>query len=107
MIDDEQQVSEDLFVRPGMYFNPQTEVMIIVDDSPELDGNIFNMEEFEGAELVRISEEVPVDRDQCDRILEEFQTRYHLGGAESVSLTAAEQQGDELGLDEVQEIGRE
>ncbi len=107
MSDDVQKVSEDLFVRPGMYFNPQTEVIVIIDASPELDGNIFNMEEFEGAELVQISEEVPVDRDQCDRILEEFQTRYHIGGDGSVSSTAAEQQGDELEIDEAQEIGRE
>ena len=107
MVDDEVNVSEDFFIRPGMYFNPQTEVIVIVDDSPELDGNIFNMEEFEGAELVQISEEVPVDREQCDRILEEFQIRYHAGGDESISATAAEQQDEYADPDVVQEVGRE
>ena len=25
---------DELIIRPGTYFNPQTEVMIVVDDSP-------------------------------------------------------------------------
>ena len=32
------------------------------------------MEPFEGANWVRISDEVPVDEEQRDRLLEEFQT---------------------------------
>src|SRR5205823_3454197 len=39
---------DDLLVRPGTYFNPQTEVLVVVDDSQEMDTEIFNMEEFEG-----------------------------------------------------------
>ena len=35
----------DLLVQPGTYFNPQTEVVVIVDDSPSIDQEIFNMEE--------------------------------------------------------------
>jgi hypothetical protein len=48
---------DELTVRPGSYFNPQTEVLIVVDDSPELDAEIFDMEEFEGADWVLISDE--------------------------------------------------
>ena len=48
---------EEIVTRPGVYFNPQTEVMIVVDDSAELDGEIFNMEEFEGSDWVLISDE--------------------------------------------------
>ena len=40
---------DDLVNRPGTYFNPQTEVVIVVDDSPEIDAEIFDMEELEGA----------------------------------------------------------
>ena len=40
---------EDLAVQPGTYFNPQTEVVVIVDDSASIDQEIFNMESFEGA----------------------------------------------------------
>jgi hypothetical protein len=51
---------EDLTARPGMYFNPQTEVLVIIDDSTSIDSEIFNMEEFEGADWVLISDDVPV-----------------------------------------------
>ena len=49
---------DELVNRPGTYFNPQTEVLVVVDDSPELDSEIFNMEEFEGADWVLISDEI-------------------------------------------------
>jgi hypothetical protein len=52
---------EDLVVRPGTYFNPQTEVLLVVDDSPDLDSEIFDMEDYEGADWVLISDETPVD----------------------------------------------
>ena len=37
---------EELLVRPGCYLNPQTEIMVVIDDSSAIDGEIFNMEEF-------------------------------------------------------------
>ena len=66
---------DELLNRPGTYFNPQTEVLIVVDDSPELDSEIFNMEEFEGAEWVLISDETPVDEHRRDELLETFQVQ--------------------------------
>src|SRR5919201_1771856 len=68
---------EDLVNRPGTYFNPQTEVVLIVDDSPEIDAEIFNMEVFEGAEWVLISDEVPVEEHVRDELIERFQARHH------------------------------
>lgn len=94
---------EELLNRPGTYFNPQTEVLVVVDDSPELDGEIFNMEEFEGADWVRISDEVPVDEDRRDELLQRFQVHYHPG---DVSELGADDTDDELELDD-QEAGRE
>ena len=79
---------DDMLVRPGTYFNPQTEVVVIVDDSTSIDQEIFNMEAYEGSEWVRISDDVPVDEDGLDATLEEFQTHYSAGAA--VSETAAE-----------------
>src|SRR5436305_10408619 len=67
---------DDLVNRPGTYFNPQTEVLVVVDDSPELDAEIFNMEEFEGADWVLISEESPIDENRRDELLETFQVRH-------------------------------
>jgi hypothetical protein len=85
---------EELLVRPGTYFNPQTEVVVVVSDSPSIDQEIFNMEAYEGAEWVRISDEVPVDEDTLDESLQAFQTSYHPGASDSVSESALEQ-GDE------------
>jgi hypothetical protein len=99
---------EELADVPGIYFNPQTEVVVIVDDSASIDQEVFNIEAFEGADWVRISDEVPVDEEQRDRMLEQFQTRYHPGAGGSVSETALEQGDDELDADEDgQDPGRE
>src|SRR5262249_59646680 len=74
---------EELVNRPGTYFNPQTEVLVVVDDSPELDSEIFNMEEFEGADWVLISDEVAVDDDRRDELLQSFQARHGSGDFEA------------------------
>jgi hypothetical protein len=66
---------DELIIRPGTYFNPQTEVLVVVDDSPELDSEIFHLEQYEGADWVLISDEVPVDEHARDDLLERFQTR--------------------------------
>lgn len=99
---------EELTLRPGTYFNPQTEVLVVVDDSPEIDGEIFNMEEYEGADWVLVSDEVPVEERRRDELLEDFQTHYHAGDAQSVSETALEleENGDPEDEDG-QEVGRE
>jgi len=99
---------EELVVQPGTYFNPQTEVVVVVDDSASIDQEIFNMESFEGADWVRIADDVAVDEQARDELLEHFQTHYHPGGGGSVSGTALEQGDDEVDEDERgQEIGRE
>jgi hypothetical protein len=99
---------EELLVQPGTYFNPQTEVIVIVDDSASLDQEVFNMEDYEGAEWVRVSDDVPVDEDRRDEALERFQTHYHPGSGGSVSETALEQGDDELDGEETgQDPGRE
>jgi hypothetical protein len=93
---------EELVNRPGSYFNPQTEVLVVVDDSPELDAEIFNMEEFEGADWVLISDEVPVDDDRRDQLLEAFQKR-HAGD----DFDADPDEEPEEYEEEVEELGRE
>ena len=75
---------DDLLVRPGTYLNPQTEVLVVVDDSSSIDGEIFNLEEYEGADWVRISDEVPVDESALDEAFENFQSAFDPTG-ETVS----------------------
>jgi hypothetical protein len=64
---------DELAIRPGTYFSPSTEVLIVVDDSQELDAEIFHREQYEGADWVLISDEVPVDEHRRDELLESFQ----------------------------------
>lgn len=75
---------DQLANQPGTYFNPQTEVIVIVDDSVSVDQDVFDLEDFEGAEWVRICEEVPVDEHALEEAMEDFQSTYHPTG-ESIS----------------------
>jgi hypothetical protein len=93
---------DELVNRPGTYFNPQTEVLLIVDDSPQIDTEIFNMEKYEGADWVLISDEVPIEEHDRDALLERFQIHLHAGAAEDES----DEGEDELEADE-QDPGRE
>ena len=90
---------EDLLIRPGTYFNPQTEVMVVVDDSPSMDSEIFNMEEFEGADWVLVSDDLPLDEAQRDELLEGFQSAYHGGDGRAV----ASEDDEDLDFDEDEE----
>jgi hypothetical protein len=65
---------EEMLNQPGTYFNPQTEVVVIVDDSAAPDQEVFNnLEGYEGADWVRVSDDVPVDEESRDRALESFE----------------------------------
>jgi hypothetical protein len=97
MADERRFELDDLLLRPGCYFNPQTEVMVVVDDSPSMDAEIFNMEEFEGADWVLIADEVPVDDARRDELLETFQATYHGGDGRAVEVSAS---GDDDFVDE-------
>jgi hypothetical protein len=83
--------TDEMLVAPGTYFNPQTEVVVIVDDSVSLDQDIFNLEAYEGADWVRIGEEVPVDEDRRDHIIQEFQSTNHPGSSGAVPATEADE----------------
>jgi hypothetical protein len=98
MADDQRFQLDDLLIRPGCYLNPQTEVMVVVDDSPSIDGEIFNMEDFEGADWVLIADEVPVDEARRDELLEVFQAQYKADGREIRD--AQVENGDEPELDD-------
>jgi hypothetical protein len=94
---------DDIVNRPGTYFNPQTEVLIVIDDSPDVDTEVFNMEDFEGADWVLISDESPIDENARDELMQAFQVRHgstlsaDLGGDDIVDDDEnAEPEADEL-----------
>ena len=102
MADDRKYEIEELLVRPGTYFNPQTEVLIVVDDSASMDNEIFALEEFEGADFVLIADELPIDEPKRDELLETFQARYHGGDGREVSEAAVENP-DDMVIEEAEE----
>jgi len=94
---------DDLLVRPGTYFNPQTEVVVVVDDSVSIDQEVFNMEAFEGADWVRVTDEVPVDSDALDTAMERFQSLRHAPAGVSAAATELEPDEDEI-VEEEEEL---
>ena len=98
---------DELLIRPGTYFNPQTEVLVVIDDSQSMADDTFNMEEFEGADWVNISDEVPIDEVKRDEMFETFQATYSGGDGRAVGADAIED-ADELEPDEdVEELDGE
>jgi hypothetical protein len=83
---------EEAVLHPGTYFNPQTEVVVIVDDSVAVDQEIFDMEAYEGADWVHVTDDVPVDSDGLDAALERFQTTYHADAAGAAREAAADEE---------------
>ncbi len=71
---------DELTIRPGTYFNPQTEVLIVVDDSPEVDHEIFESSELDSDDWVLISDDTPLDEGKRDELIERFQVTYQPGG---------------------------
>ena len=83
---------DELLIRPGTYFNPQTEVLLVVDDSASLDNEIFNLEDFEGADWVLISDDLPVDEARRDEMVERFQAKNAGGDGRDVTLDDEDEQ---------------
>jgi len=81
---------EEVVNRPGTYYNPQTEVLVVVDDSPEIDQELFEREEVDGDEWVLISDAVPIDEGKRDELIDRFHVEH----------TASLEEAEELELDE-------
>jgi hypothetical protein len=70
---------DELTIRAGTYFNPLTEVLIVVDESAEVDHQLFDAEEFESTEWVLVAEELPLDEHKRDELIEGFRASYRPG----------------------------
>jgi hypothetical protein len=84
---------------PGTYFNPKTEVLIVVDDSATIDQDVFEGP-LRRAAWVRVSDEVPVDESARDEALEEFETTFHPGASSALGADEDETGDDDLDEDE-------
>jgi hypothetical protein len=100
---------DEITLRPGTYFNPQTEIMIVVDDSPEVDHEIFESDDFDGEEWVLISEEAPLDEPKRDELVERFQLSHGAGGElpPEDDVLDDDEEDEEDELEGVEELGLE
>ena len=91
---------DDILNRPGTYFNPETEVLLIVDDAPEVDPELFEEDEAEG--WVLIGDDVPIDERSRDELIERFEVRHHPGATSAPAEDDEEEEEEELEPDEEQ-----
>jgi hypothetical protein len=90
---------DDILNRPGTYFNPETEVLLVIDDAPEVDPELFEEDEDEG--WVLIGDDVPIDERARDELIERFEVRHHPGPTGAVAATEDDpEELDELEPDE-------
>jgi hypothetical protein len=67
---------DDLLTRPGTYFNPQTEIVVVVDDSAHVDLELLDDDaDDEAAEWILLGDDVAIDEHQRDELVEAFETR--------------------------------
>jgi hypothetical protein len=64
---------DELAARPGTYFNPETEILIIVDDSAHPGAELAD--DIDDGEWILVGDEVPLDEAQRDELLERLEVR--------------------------------
>jgi hypothetical protein len=70
---------DELVLRPGTYFNPQTEILVVVDDTPEVDHELFETADLDASDWIQISEETPLDEHARDELIDGFQLAHQPG----------------------------
>jgi hypothetical protein len=90
---------DDILNRPGTYFNPETEVLLVIDDGTALDTELFE-EEGEGGEWVLLGDDVPIDERARDEVIERFEVRHHPGATSAPAEDDVEELDEELEPDE-------
>jgi hypothetical protein len=65
---------EDLVLRPGTYYNPTTEVVLVIDDSTAIETGLID-EDGAASEWVLLGDEPAIDEHKRDEIVEAFETR--------------------------------
>lgn len=67
---------EELADQAGTYFNPHTEVMIVVDDSVSIDPQIFESESGGESDWVRVNDALPLDEQRRDEIFDDYEAAF-------------------------------
>jgi hypothetical protein len=64
---------DELAARPGTYFNPETEILIVVDDSSHPGAEL--VEDTEEGDWILVGDDVPLDEGRRDEMLERLEVR--------------------------------
>ena len=64
---------EELSIRPGTYYNPTTEVVLVVDDSTTIETGL--VDEDDDQQWILLGDEPAVDEHKRDELIEAFETR--------------------------------
>ena len=64
---------DELSARPGTYFNPETEILIVVDDSAHPGAQLAD--DIDDGEWILVGDEVPLDDAARDELLERLEVR--------------------------------
>jgi hypothetical protein len=64
---------DELAARPGTYFNPETEILIVVDDSNHPGAELAD--DLDDGDWILVGDEVPVDEALRDELLERLEVR--------------------------------
>jgi hypothetical protein len=86
---------EELSARPGTYFNPETEILIVVDDSAHPGGELAD--EIDEGEWILVGDEVPLDDARRDELLERLEVN-------AVRAGQRDEEGDDEVVEEEEEL---
>jgi hypothetical protein len=86
---------DELAARPGTYFNPETEILIVVDDSSHPGAELA--EDTEEGDWILVGDDVPLDEARRDEMLERLEVRAaRAGEREDVDDDELVEEEDEL-----------
>jgi hypothetical protein len=92
---------DELLTRPGTYFNPETEIVLVVDDSAHVDLELIeDDDEDEVAEWILLGDDPAIDEHKRDELVETFETRRARSSAREDPDEDEEDEEDELEPDE-------
>jgi len=86
---------DELAARPGTYFNPETEILIVVDDSTHPGAELA--EDTDEGDWILVGDDIPLDDARRDEMLEALEVRaVRAGEREEVDDDEHVEEEDEL-----------
>jgi hypothetical protein len=85
---------EELSARPGTYFNPETEILIVVDDSAHPGAQLAD--DVDEGDWILVGDEVPLDDAERDELLERLEVRAARADQSDVEDDEVVEEEDEL-----------